>query len=67
MLSLKEFSFVGYLLSYPLASFVDYTTETSFTRLSCSGVAALGFGGQGVFLPRHMDGGLVYKLTTISL
>jgi hypothetical protein len=45
---------------------VDYATETSFTEIYCSVVATLGSGGQGVFLPKHMDGDLVYGLKTIS-
>lgn len=43
---------------------MDYTTKTSFTGLTCSDVAALG--SSESFLPRHMGGGLVYRLATIS-
>lgn len=37
------------LLSNPLAQFMDNTTENSFSKLGCSGVTALGSGGQGEF------------------
>jgi hypothetical protein len=46
---------------------MDYTTETSFTRLLAVVSQYLALVAKEFCLPKHMDDGLVYGLTTISL
>ena len=45
------FSFTGYFFNYPLPSYLGYPSEAWFTGFGCSGVSALGAGGQGMFYP----------------
>jgi hypothetical protein len=39
--------YAGYLFGHPLG----YSTEGGFSRLDCGGLATVGVGGQGYFLP----------------
>ena len=64
----KIFLLAGYLLDYSLALYVAYSSATYYlTGYACSGVSFLDSGGQGVFLPRHIGGGLVIGLAIINV
>ena len=63
----KKFLFAGYLLNYALAPYLGNPSEACFAEQACSGFSFLGIGGQGLFLPGHMGGGLVLGLTVISV
>jgi len=45
------FSFAGYLYSYPSTSFLGYSPAVGYAGYSCSGLATVGAGGEGLLLP----------------
>ena len=61
------FFFAGYILDYTLAPYMGYFSTAYFPGGACCGISVLGAGGQGFFLPGHMDGGLILGLTVISM
>jgi hypothetical protein len=70
MLSLKE-NIILLLCRLSTQLSIDFVCglyyRNQLHRASCSDVATLGSGGQGVFLPRHMDDSLLYGLTINKL
>ena len=46
---------------------MGYPSEVFFAGQACSGISFLGIGGQGLFLSGHMGGGIVLRLTVISV
>jgi len=46
---------------------MGYPSEVFFAGQACSGISFLGTGGQGLFLSGHMGGGIVLRLTVISV
>jgi len=59
--------FSGNMLDYTLAPYLNYPLTAYFLGGACCGISVLGAGGQGFFLPRHIDSGLVLGLTVISM
>ena len=45
------FSFAGYLCSYPSTPFLGYSPAVGYAGYSCSGLAAVGAGGEGLLFP----------------
>jgi hypothetical protein len=56
----KYLSFVGYLCSLPLASYLVHPPDAGYTGFGCRGLATFGAAGHRLFFPMHMGGGLVY-------
>jgi hypothetical protein len=47
----KIFSFAGYLCIYPSTLFLGYSPAVGYAGYSCSGLAAVGAGGEGLLFP----------------
>ncbi|WVZ88935.1 hypothetical protein U9M48_035402 [Paspalum notatum var. saurae] len=56
----------GYPFGTTLAFELGYPLAGGGLAFGCSGVAALGAGGHGIFFPRHMGGVLVFRLSVTS-
>ena len=47
----KLFSFAVYICSYPSTPFLGYSPTVGYAGYSCSGLAAVGAGGEGLLFP----------------
>ena len=61
------FFFASHLFNYALATYMGCPAEVFFQGGRCTGFSVLDAGGQRVFLPGHMNGGLVFELIVISV